>query len=272
VHDQATSTSYSRPLFVINSQPHIHRSSNMARAHFVVVIAVLAAVALGAAEVASTKIESRVRQSSTPSCCGQRTFSVQSNAYEPVAIEQNSVFVSIQSLTGLNQSELAVQRATTVTTRVLQVLNSGNFPNITNIQQVGVQVSVRTNFTCDTNGNCQSIPLGYLGSNTISFNIPLSSVNAINLAILAITDTSIQSQQGFVPPEIFGAAQNVAIKRALTFAQYRAEQTVSGLPGVKIGLPISVVVSTNDYLDSGGSANGAVRGTADVVFELIPTV
>jgi uncharacterized protein YggE len=206
---------------------------------------------------------------STDQCCSRRTFSVSSNAFEPVLIDQATIFVSIQADTGLGQSELAVQRASDASSSVLQILRSGRFPNVTNIQVVGVQVSGRTNFSCDTNGNnCRDDPIGFSGRNTISFNAPLSSINALTLAILAIQYSSIQSQQGFVPPEIFGQAQNIAIKRAMSYAQYRAEQTISGLPNIKLGLPISIDVSTNDYLETGGSANGAVRGTANIVYEI----
>jgi hypothetical protein len=220
---------------------------------------------------ASSSIQPVMRQggSSTDQCCNRRTFAVSSNAFEPVTIDQNSVFVAIQADTDNGQSELAVQRAADASASVLQLLRSGRFPNVTNVQSVGVQVSARTNFSCDSNGNnCQNLPIGFSGKNTISFNAPLSNINAMTLAILAIQYTSIQNQQGFVPPEIFGRAQNIAIKRALSYAQYRAEQTYTGLPNIKLGSPISVVVSTNDYLDTGGSANGAVRGTAEIVYEI----
>jgi uncharacterized protein YggE len=222
--------------------------------------------------VAVTSAQNSPAQSSysAGSCCDQRTYHVTSSAYEPISINQNSVFVSIHIETGLNQSNEAVQQATASAARVLGVLRQPEFFNITDIQQTGVAVTVRNNFSCEF-GTCSNTPIGYQSDNTISFNAPLALVNTINIALLTIPGASIRNQQGFIPPEIFGAAQNIAIKRALTYAQYRAEQTYSGLPGVKLGLPRTVVVTSNDYLSSGGSANGAVQGTAAVTYDLIPS-
>jgi hypothetical protein len=161
-------------------------------------------------------------------CCDQRTYQVTAAAFEPVTIDQSTVFVAVHIETGLNQSTEAYQRAADAVAGVQQVLARTDFVNITNRQEVGISVTVRNNFSC-VFGVCSNIPIGFQSDDTISFNAPLSIVNNITLAILNINGTSIRNQQGFVPPEIFGAAQNTAIKRALTYAQYRADQTYSDL-------------------------------------------
>lgn len=203
-------------------------------------------------------------------CC-RRTFKVVQDAYEAVKIEQRTVNAQVSQNSGLEGSQGGTERAKAGIAQLKQLLTSNSSNGVTNIQEGPLNVYTNSDYRCDNNGNnCQSINTGYTSTITLSFNAPIPTIDALSPQIYAINGAEISYQSDYVLPEIFGAAQNSAIKRALTYAKYRAEQTVSGLgDDSKIGQPLEVVTSSDNYLQSGGGANSAVRGNVEVTYELL---
>lgn len=202
-------------------------------------------------------------------CC-RRTYKVTQSAYEAVKIEQRTVYVTVSHTDGLEGSAAGTQKSKDSIAKLKSLLTGNSSNGVTNVQEGALQVSTNSNYQCDSNNNnCQNVNTGYTSRIPLSFNAPIATIDYLSSQIRQISGANIDYQNDYVLPDVFGAAQNVAIKRALTFAKYRAQQTISGLgENVKLGQVLDVVTSSDDYLQSGGGANNAVRGTVDVTYSL----
>jgi hypothetical protein len=213
-----------------------------------------------------------VVSTSSAQCCTSRTFQANADTYEPIPIDQRTIFVGIQADSGLNDSAVAVRNAAEILKNVRAVLaNSSLYPNITGVADVGITVTTRTNYSCDENFNCYSYNIGYSAVDTLSFNAPLPIINDVITTLLGVSaGVSIQNQQSYIPPDVFGAAQLIALERAVEFAQYRAERLIAKVKSVKLGPPNNIYTNTNDYLSFGGSVIGSVYASASITYDLIP--
>lgn len=202
-------------------------------------------------------------------CC-RRTYKVTQSAYEPVKILQRTVFLTVSHTDGVEGSAVGTKKTKDSISKLKKLLSSNSSNGITDIQEGALQVDINSNTQCDITGNnCQTIVTGYVSRIRLSFNAPIGTIDVLFPQIRRISGANIDYQNDYVPPDTFAAAQNAAIKRALSYAKYRAQQTVSGLEeNVRLGKVVDAAVSSGDFIQNNGGINSAALGTVEVTYEL----